>query len=82
MIERLFLDRIDTESRRTPITRQNELIVLILPNETKPTLPIRKTTISRTQLAPNLSVIEPTPEPTLDGPGLQNRTVPQRLFQT
>lgn len=62
MIERLFLDGIDTESRGAAIADQLYLIVETLTHIAQPTLTLPQTAMPRTQVALNPAIPEQMPE--------------------
>jgi hypothetical protein len=51
MIERLFLDRINTKSRRTPVSREHDLVILPGTHKAQPALAFVQLAIARTDIA-------------------------------
>jgi hypothetical protein len=64
MVQRLFLDRIDTESATSAISSQNHFITQSLPDETETALSFVQFTKTRTELAFNAAVRQHSPPST------------------
>jgi hypothetical protein len=61
MVERLFLDRIDTESAGSPISREHNLVVLSRPYEAEPLLSFMEFAEARTEVALDASIVQFVP---------------------
>jgi hypothetical protein len=61
VMQGLFLDRVDTEAARTPISRQHDLIVVPRPHKAKAPLPFVEPTIPRAQVALHPSIVKLVP---------------------
>lgn len=58
MMQRLFFNRIDAESARSPVGRENNLILLPATNKTESLLSFLQFAIPRTEVALDASVVE------------------------
>ena len=84
MIERLLLDRIDAESRRSPIRRQHHGVAHARAHEARAALALVQAAIARAEVALDASVVEAVPPPSrmeraLDG---TRRAVVHLYFST
>jgi hypothetical protein len=61
VIERLFLDRVDTKARCTSVASQNNASVLRLPDETKAALAIMQLALARTKIALHTAITKVVP---------------------
>src|SRR5689334_23301247 len=61
MVERLLLDRIDAESRRSPVGREDHRVVLALAHEARATLALVQLAFARAEVALDAPVGEPLP---------------------
>jgi hypothetical protein len=61
MVQRFLFDRVDAESARSPVGRQDDLILPSRAYETEPLLSFMQLAVSRTQVALNPPVFKPVP---------------------
>jgi AmmeMemoRadiSam system protein B len=83
MVERLLLDRVDTEAGRAAVGRQDDLVVLTATHEAQTALPLVQLAIAGAQVALNAPVIETVPVPAW--PALQDLLIhvaPDLKFET
>lgn len=61
MMQRFLLDRIDTKSTGSPVSHQDDLILLPRPDETEPLLPFLERAIAWTEITLNAAVLQEMP---------------------
>jgi hypothetical protein len=82
MVERLFLDRVDTEPGRAAVCRQDNLVIPAAAHEAQSALALVQPAIAGAQVALDAPIIKPVPIP--PRPALRDRSihVAADLFQT